>query len=289
MKPDRALAIPPVPGLLAAIVSVQAGAAVAKGLFPLLGPSATAGARIALSAAMLVAVFRPKLRSLTRRDWQALIPFGMVLGAMNVVFYLSLSRIPLGLAVTLEFTGPLGVALFGARRPLDLAWVLMAAAGIALLAPWQHSGVDPLGVLFALLAGACWAAYIVLGARASQALPGGQAAAVAMLVATATVLPLVLLDGGLVHFTPRLLLLASVVALLSSALPYALEITALGALPARTFSILMSLEPAAAALCGLLFLHEVLRPPQWLAIALVIAASLGTTLTPGAARVHGEV
>ena len=285
----RALAIPPVPGLLAAILSVQAGAAVAKGLFPLLGASTTAGARIALSAVMLLAVFRPGLRKLTLPQRKALVPFGMVLGVMNVVFYLSLSRIPLGLAVTLEFTGPLGVALFSSRRPLDLAWVLMAAAGIALLAPWQHSGVDPLGVLFALAAAACWAAYIVLGARASQALPGGQAAAVAMLVATATVVPLVLLDGGPAHFTPRLLLLASAVALLSSALPYVLEINALGALPARTFSILMSLEPAAAALCGLLFLHEHLLTAQWLAVALVIAASLGTTLTPGGAPVHGEV
>lgn len=281
--------IPPVPGVLAAILSVQGGAAVAKGLFPALGAVTTAGARIALSAAVLLLVFRPRLLSLTARQWKALVPFGVVLGAMNCVFYLSLSRIPLGLAVTLEFTGPLSVALLGARRPLDFAWVTMAAAGIALIAPWQPSGIDPLGVLFALLAGACWAAYILLGARLSGVLPGGPAAAVAMLIATLTVLPLLLLDGGAARFTPWLLLLALAVALLSSALPYVLEINALAALPARTFSILMSLEPAAAALCGLLFLREHLRPAQWVAIGLVIGASIGTTLTKAPAPVRDPI
>lgn len=267
------------PGLLAAIVSVQAGAAVAKGLFPVLGAAGTAAARIALSAAMLLAVFRPPLSKLSAPQWRALVPFGVVLGAMNVVFYLSLSRIPLGLAVTLEFTGPLAVALFGARRPLDLLWALLAAAGIALIAPWSRAGIDPLGALFALSAGACWAAYILLGARASRALAGGAAAAVAMLVATAAVLPAVLAGGALARLTPELLVLAAAVALLSSAIPYVLELNALAALPARTFSILMSLEPAAAALCGLLFLHERLQLAQWLSIALVIAASVGTTAT----------
>jgi inner membrane transporter RhtA len=208
-----------------------------------------------------------------------IVPFGVALGTMNAVYYLALERIPLGLAVTIEFIGPLSVAVFASRRALDLLWVLLAGAGIALIAPWSGTGVDLLGVVFALLAGCCWALYIVLGGRLSRILSGGSAVSVAMLIATLTILPLAVTSGGLAHLTPRLALAALAVALLSSALPYSLEMVALRALPARTFSILMSLEPAVAALCGLLFLGERLAATQWVAIVLVIAASLGATMT----------
>jgi inner membrane transporter RhtA len=265
--------------VLAAILSVQGGAAIAKGLFPVLGAPTTAGLRIALSAVMLLLAFRPSLTRLTGAQWRMVVPFGVCLGLMNTVFYLSLARIPLGLAVTIEFVGPLGVAVLGSRRALDLLWVLMAGAGIALIAPWSGSGVDALGVLFALLAGGCWAAYIVLGARLSRVVQAGAAVSAGMVVATMTALPFVLAGGGLSRLTPQLALAAAGVALLSSALPYALELSALRVLPTRTFSILMSLEPAAAALCGLAFLGERLGGAQWLAIALVIGASLGATLT----------
>jgi inner membrane transporter RhtA len=272
-----------VPAVLAGIVSVQGGAAIAKGLFPALGATGTAGMRIAFAALILLAVFRPALTRLNAAQWRLVVPYGVCLGLMNTVLYGALARIPLGLAVTIEFVGPLGVAVFASRRALDLLWVLMAGAGIALIAPWHRgtepTSVDPLGVLFALLAGSCWAAYIVIGARLSRRLAGGAAVTAGMFVATLTILPMALAGGGLAHLTPGLALGAAGVALLSSALPYALEMTALRALPTRIFSILMSLEPAVAALCGLAFLGERLAGAQWFAIALVIVASLGSTMT----------
>src|ERR1043166_749749 len=151
-------AIPPVPAILGAIVSVQGGAALAKGLFPALGPIGTVGLRVGLSAIMLVAAFRPRLRGKTAAQWRAVIPYGVVLGTMNIVFYLSLSRIPLGVAVTVEFVGPLAVAVFGSRRAVDISWVVLAAAGIALIAPWAGGKADALGVLLALPPRPCWAA-----------------------------------------------------------------------------------------------------------------------------------
>ena len=281
--------LPPIPAVLGAIVSVQGGAAIAKGLFPALGATGTAGLRIGLSALMLLLAFRPSLTRLTAAQWRVVLPFGIALGTMNAVFYLALERIPLGLAVTIEFIGPLSVAVYGSRRVLDLVWVVLAAAGIALIGPWRGTGIDPMGVVFALLAGACWAIYIVLGGRLSRILSGGSAVSVAMLVATLTILPVALAGGGLAHVTPRLALAGLAVALLSSALPYSLEMTALRALPARTFSILMSLEPAVAALCGLIFLGERLGIAQWAAIVLVIAASLGATMTTRQASAAVEV
>src|SRR3954452_450195 len=161
-------AIPPVPAILGAIVSVQAGAALAKGLFPALGAVGTVGLRVVLSAIMLMVAFRPRLRALSPAQWRAGIPYGLVLGTMNIAFYSSLSRIPLGVAVTVEFIGPLAVAVFGSRRAVDIAWVVLAAAGIALIAPWSDGGADPVGVLLALAAGGCWAAYILLGSRVSR-------------------------------------------------------------------------------------------------------------------------
>lgn len=286
--PSPARSLAPIPAVLGSIVSVQAGAAVAKGLFPVLGATTTAGLRIALSAVMLLAVFHASLRRLTAAEWRSIVPFGASLGAMNLVFYASLARIPLGLAVTVEFIGPLAVAVHGSRRALDLVWVAMAGAGIALIAPWGDGGTDALGVALALLAGLLWASYIVLGGRVSRRLAGGAAVSSAMLVAAASVLPVVLLDDGLARLTPRLALASLAVALLSSAVPYTLEMIALRALPARTFSILMSLEPAVAALCGLVFLGERLGGAQWTAVALVIGASLGATTFTRAASAPVE-
>jgi inner membrane transporter RhtA len=279
MNDHSRLPLPPVPAVLLAIVSVQGGAAIAKRLFPLLGAAGTAGIRIGLSAAMLLLVFRPSVRALSARQWRLVVPYGLVLAAMNLIFYLALERIPLGLAVTLEFLGPLTLAVAGSHRPLDFVWVALAAAGIALIAPWSGSSVDLVGAAFATLAGACWAAYIVLGGRLSRALPGGSAVALGLSIAAMVVLPFSLAGGGLANLTPSLLVAGAALALLSSALPFTLEMHALRAMPARTFSILMSLEPAVAAVCGLVFLHEHLSGAQWTAVGLVIAASVGATAT----------
>ena len=280
--------IPPVPAIVGAIVSVQGGAALAKGLFPALGALGTVGLRVGISAVILLAAFRPRLRRATAAQWRAIIPYGVILGVMNVVFYLSLARIPLGLAVTVEFIGPLGVAVFGSRRAVDVAWVVLAASGIALIAPWAGGKADALGVLLALGAGACWAAYILLGGRVSRMIPGGAAVATGMAIATFIAIPAAVVTGGFARLTPALFVAGIGVALLSSAIPYTLEMIALKELPARTFGILMSLEPAVAALAGLIFLHEFLTPRQWLAVVLVIAASAGSTLTSRRAAVAAE-
>jgi inner membrane transporter RhtA len=276
MKGLRNTTLLPVAFILAAAFSVQGGAAIAKGLFPQIGVPLTVAARIALSAAILLAIYRPPLREFTGRQWRAVIPFGITIGVMNLCFYQALSRIPLGLAVTLEFVGPLGVAIAGSRRALDVFWVVLAAAGIFLIAPIQSgSTIDPLGVVFALLAGACWAIYIVIGGRVSMLVNGGFAVSTGMAFGALAVLPYAIAAGDIGRFTPGLLIPAVAMAVLSSALPYALEMKALAVLPGRTFSILMSLEPAIAALCGVVLLSEHLTPAQWAAVALVIAASVG--------------
>ncbi len=271
--------IPPIPAVLLAIVSVQGGASLAKGLFPALGAASTAVIRISLSALILLIFNRPNFRNLTQQQWQTLIPYGVVLGAMNISFYLSLARIPLGLAVTLEFIGPLLVAVFGSKKPLDFVWVLLAAFGIMLIAPWNANSIDPIGALLALLAGGFWAAYIILGGRIAKIMDGGQAVSIGMVVATLVVLPFAFIDGGLANLNPKLLLLGVALALLSSAIPYSLEMKALKHMPAKTFSILMSLEPAMAAFFGLVFLQEFLTLVEWCAIALVITASMGATFS----------
>jgi inner membrane transporter RhtA len=276
--PSR-FSLPPVPAVFLAIISVQGGAAIAKGLFPVVGAAGTASLRIGLSALMLLVAVRPRLGQLRAAQWRAVVPYGLALGAMNFLFYCALARVPLGLGVTLEFVGPLLVALAGSRRWLDVLWAVLAGAGIALIAPWGGHGIDVVGMLFALAAGGCWAVYIVLGGRVAEVLPGNTAVAVGMLFATLAVLPFGVASGQLEGLTPQLLALGAALALLSSALPFTLEMQALKRLPTRTFSILMSLEPAAAALCGWIFLHERLTFGQWLAVVLVMAASAGATLT----------
>ncbi|MFV8391877.1 EamA family transporter [Flavobacterium sp. LB2P6] len=271
--------IPPLPAVLLAIISVQSGAAIAKGLFPAIGAAGTASLRIGISALILLAVYRPNLKKITADQWKLVIPYGLSLGAMNLIFYLSIERIPIGLAVTLEFIGPLLVAVWGSKRLIDFFWVLLAAAGIILIAPWSNNGIDLLGVLFALLAGALWAAYIVLGGKISKIMKGGDAVTVGMLFASLLIVPFGILGNGLSNLTPQLLGLGIALALLSSAIPFTLEMKALGQLPARTFSILMSLEPAAASICAFLFLQEYLTFNEILAVVFVVIASAGSTIT----------
>jgi inner membrane transporter RhtA len=279
MSASSRFALPPVPAVLLSILSVQGGAALAKGLFPLLGAAGTTSVRIGLSALVLLAVVRPRLGQLQPAQWRAVVPYGLALGAMNFLFYCALARIPLGLAVTLEFVGPLGLALAGSRRWVDVVWVVLAGAGIALIAPWNRTGTDWVGLAFALAAGACWAVYIVLGRRTAAVLPGPVAVTVGMLFAALPVLPFGLAGGSLLALTPHLLLLGAGLAVFSSVLPFTLEMKALKSLSTRTFSILMSLEPVAAAVSGWLLLGERLTPAQWLAVACIVVASAGATGT----------
>lgn len=272
--------IPPVPAVLLAIISVQGGAAIAKSMFPFLGATATVALRIGLSAIILMLAFRPNLKNVSGTQWKMVTLYGISLGAMNLSFYLSLSRIPLGLAVTLEFIGPLLLAIFTSKKGTDLIWALMATTGIILIAPWSNNtSIDWIGILLALLAGAFWAAYIIVGGKTSKIMDGGQAVSVGMVVASCVVLPFALVDGNLFRATPSLLAMGFAIALLSSAIPFSLEMNALKHIPAKTFSILMSLEPAVAAVFGLLFLSEHLSIYEWMAITLVIGASTGSTLT----------
>jgi len=271
--------LPPVPAVLLAIISVQCGAAIAKTLFPALGAAGTASIRIGVSALILLLAYRPNLKQITAQQWKIVIPYGLSLGAMNLVFYFAIERIPIGLAVTLEFIGPLLVAIIGSRRIVDYLWVLLAAAGIVLIAPWTNSRIDTLGVLFALLAGALWAAYIVLGGKISKIMNSGQAVSTGMLFAALLILPFGFYENGLINLTPKLFGMGVALALLSSAIPFTLEMKALGQLPPRTFSILMSLEPAAASICAFIFLQEKLNLYEMIAVICVVVASAGSTLT----------
>ena len=277
--------MPPTLLVLVSIASVQFGAAFAKTLFDELGAGGTVFVRTLVAAIVLVLIFRPRLAGHARRDlWLALV-FGLVLAAMNFCFYSSIERIPLGIAVTFEFVGPLGVAVFGSRRPLDLLWVVLAAAGILLLSDLGAGGLDRLGVALALFAGVLWAAYILLSARMGQAFPGGAGLALAMVVATIPLAPVGIAEGGSQLLVPEILLAGVAVGLLGSAIPYALELEALRTLPVGVFGVLMSLEPAVAALAGFVVLDEGLVTREVVAIGLVVAASAGAARgAPVAAR-----
>ena len=264
--------------VLGGIASVQLGAGVAKDLFDEVSPTGLVWLRLLTSAVVLGLVARPALRGRTRQEWAVVAGFGASLGLMNWAIYQSFARIPLGIAVTIEFVGPLTLAVLGSRRPRDLVWVGLAAVGVALLG-FEPADLDLLGVLLALLAGAAWAAYILLSARTGSLWPGLDGLAVASVVATLLLTPFAIPSGGEDLLDPHVLLLGAVVGLLSSVIPYSFEITALRTLSPAVFSILMSLEPAAAALAGFLVLGEVLEPSQWLAMACVVAASIGATRT----------
>lgn len=270
--------------ILAAIVSVQAGASLAKSLFPVFGPAGTTAIRLLLGSALLCALFRP-WRDVNRWREQRALPlllaYGASLGVMNLLFYVALRGLPLGIAVSIEFLGPLGVAVFTSRRATDLLWVALAVLGLALLLSFPDSSArfDPLAVLAALGAAAGWASYIVFGQRLGRRadIGAGQGVSLGAVIATALVLP-GLAGIEATWLDPRWAWPALLVALLSTAIPYPLEMRALRSLPLRTFGILMSLEPAMAALAGWLVLGERLTATQAAAIAAVMAASVGTTL-----------
>ncbi|GAA1924119.1 EamA family transporter [Nocardioides lentus] len=262
--------------VVAGVVSVQVGAAFAKGLFDEVSPSTLVWLRLAFSTVVLLLVARPRLRGRSRRDWLVVLGFGLALGTMNWAIYQSFARIPLGIAVTIEFVGPLGVALAGSRRARDLLWVGLAGLGVVLLGV-ERADLDPLGVGFALLAGAAWAAYILLSQATGARWQGVDGLALASLVAVLPLTPYVLLTGGEALVDPRILALGLAIGLLSSVVPYTCELVALRTLPSSTFGILMSLEPAAAALAAIVVLGELLEPTQWAAVACVVVAVAGAT------------
>jgi inner membrane transporter RhtA len=268
--------------VIGACVSLQFGAAVAVRLFPLLGPWGVTTLRLGLAAVVLLAIARPRVRAWTRAQWTAVVLFGAAMGAMNGVFYAAIERIPLGVAVSIEFLGPLVLAAVLARRLLDVLWVAVALVGMALLAVDSAAGeeaLDPVGVVLALVAGVFWMAYILTSKRVGALVPGSGGLAVALVVATAVVSPLGAPGAAGAFADPVLLGLGLLVALLSSVVPYTLELNALRRLPAPVFSILLSLEPAFAALFGWLLLGQESGLLRTLAIVLVVAASAGVTLT----------
>lgn len=270
--------VSPVWLVLIGILSVQFGASVAKSIFDEAAPTTIVWLRLATSALVLVAVARPVLRGRSRQDWYVVLAFGAALGLMNWSFYQAFARIPLGVAVTLEFLGPLTLAVVGSRRPRDLLWVGLAGLGVALLGLSGGGGsLTVAGVAFALLAGACWAAYILLSAQTGRRWPGFDGLAVASVVAALLLLPAAVGVGASDLAEPRILALGAVVGLLSSVIPYSCELVALRSLAPAAFSILMSLEPAAAALAGMLVLGEFLTAAQWVAMACVVVASVGAT------------
>jgi inner membrane transporter RhtA len=262
--------------VLGGILSVQFGAAVAKQLFGEIPPTAMVWLRLVTSSVVLVALARPRVRGRSASDWRVVLGFGISLGVMNWAIYQSFARIPLGLAVTIEFIGPLTLAAIGSRRLRDLGWVVLAGAGVALLG-LDPGVVTPAGVAFALVAGAAWAAYILLSASTGARWPGLDGLAVASVIATLLLTPYAVVRGGSVLLDPRILMLGALVGVLSSVIPYSLELIALRTLRPAVFGVLMSLEPAAAALAGVLVLHELLSPVQLLAMACVVAASIGAT------------
>ncbi|MTD58090.1 EamA family transporter [Amycolatopsis sp. RM579] len=265
--------VPPPLQILFGIISVQVGAAVAKQLFATAGAAGTVTLRLFFAALVLLLIWRPALR-LGRQAWPVVIAYGVVLGLMNLSFYQALARIPQGITVTIEFLGPLTVALAGSRRLLDAVWALLAAGGVVLLAE-TRGDLSVAGLLFALGAAVCWGAYILLGAALGSRTSEGNGLALAMAVAAMVAMPTGIVESGTGLLSPWVLFVGLAVALLSSVIPYSLELEALRKIPPRVFGVLMSLEPAVAALAGLIVLHEALHPLQWVAVCCVMAASVG--------------
>jgi inner membrane transporter RhtA len=260
-----------------AMVSFQVGASVAKQLIPTLGAPGTTALRLGLSAIFVVLLQRAWRTIPSRGAWPVIVAYGLSLGAMNFVFYFALRRVPLGIAVAIEFVGPLGVAVWASRRPVDYLWVALAAAGLLLLLPIgsTEDRLDPVGVLCALAAGLGWALYIIYGQRAGR-VHGAAASTWGLIVAACLTVPLGIADAGPALLTPWIWTFGLAVAVFSGALPYTLEMVALRRLSARTFGTLMSFEPAIAAVAGVAVLNEHLTPMQWLAIGLIVVASIGT-------------
>jgi inner membrane transporter RhtA len=265
--------------LLVAMLSIQFGASLAKSLFPIVGPEGTTALRIVLAAIILCLVWRPWRRKFSSHEIRYVIFYGSSLGLMNLTFYIALQRIPLGIAVALEFVGPLSVALFASRKKMDFLWAALAIVGIILILPLQETSthLDLIGVTFALIAGLFWGLYIIFGQKIGAALPGGVAVSTGMLVAAVVTLPFGVATEGASLFQVQVLPVALTVALFSSAIPYALEMIALKKMARKTFGIFMSIEPALAALSGFLILSEKLTLLQLVAIACVITASAGSS------------
>ena len=263
--------------VLGAMASVQLGAALATKLFDQIGSSGAVLLRLVSASIVLLLVWRPRLHGRARRELGLAAVFGVVLAAMNLSFYASIDRIPLGIAVTIEFVGPLAVAVAGSRRPIDLVWIVLAATGIIALAQGGTHGLDALGVVFALFAGGCWGAYILLNARVGRAFERGTGLTVAMCIAALVALPFGVVAGGGHLLEPRSLAIGAAVGVLSSAIPYSFEQEALRRIAPHVFGVLMSLEPGVAALAGLVILGQSLDARAVVGIALVVAASVGAS------------
>jgi inner membrane transporter RhtA len=268
----------PSPALvLGAIGSIQFGAALAATLFSRLGPGGAVTERLVTATVVLLLIWRPRVRGRTRRELLLVALFGAILGAMNLTFYEALHRIPLGIAVTLEMVGPLAVAVGGSRRARDLVWVGLAAVGILALARGRAHGLNGLGVAFALAAGSLWGLYILVNARVGRAFAGGTGLALAMVVSSVVVLPFGIAQAGSGLLTAHALLIGTAVGLLSSAIPYTLEVESLRRIAAPVFGVLMSLEPAVATLAGLIVLGQGMSARALIGVALVVAASVGAS------------
>ncbi|MBG5896389.1 threonine/homoserine exporter RhtA [Providencia stuartii] len=271
----------PVGLLLLAMTSIQSGASLAKTLFPVIGAPGVTGLRLLLATIILFVIFKPWRLKFRRNPLIPLLTYGLSLGTMNYLFYLSLERIPLGIAVALEFTGPLAVAMFSSRRPIDFLWIALVIVGLLFLLPIGDdiNGLDLVGALYALGAGVCWGIYIIFGQRAGAGY-GAATVAIGSFISTLIFFPIGLMQTGVeVMFDPAILPLALAVAVLSTAFPYTLEMIALTRLPAKTFGTLMSLEPCMGAFLGIVFLQEHLTVTQWLALLCIVCASIGSTST----------
>jgi inner membrane transporter RhtA len=270
-------------GLLVVIaaISVQVGASVATGLFDEFGPVTIVGLRLVFGAALVVAVRPPRVRSASGSAWRSALALGAILAIMNTSFYLAISRIPLGVAVTIEFLGPLAAAVLGSRRPLDLAWVALAAVGVWLLAGASLAADDLAGVAAAACAGACWFAFIVVGGRVARDWPDGRGAGAAMAISALLIIPVVAVlgDPGAIVASPGILAAGLLIGLFSSAVPYTFELAALGRMRPATYGILVSLEPAFAVIAGFVLLSQPLTQTELVAIGLVIVASIGASLS----------
>lgn len=281
MRPIKSPIFLAVLTLLLAMTTIQSGASLAKQLFPIVGPGGTIALRVGLSALILLMIFRPWQLRLSLSQWRSMIIYGASLGGMQLMFYFAIERIPLGIGVALEFSGPLLIAFLSSKRKKDLIWVALSILGIVFLLP-DLTGVDaldPIGVALALAAGGCWAAYIWFGQRAGSVGSGGATVAIGMTIAALFAFPIGVVLSEASIFTWSILPMALSVAILSSAVPYCLEMSALKRLSAQHFSVLMSLEPAIAALAGLIILQEQLSLTQWIAITMIITASMGSTLS----------
>jgi inner membrane transporter RhtA len=281
MRPIKSPIFLTVLTLLLAMTTIQSGASLAKQLFPIVGPGGTIALRVGLSALILLLIFRPWQLRLSLSQWRSMVIYGASLGGMQLMFYFAIERIPLGIGVALEFSGPLLIAFLSSKRKKDLIWVALAILGIVFLLP-DLTGVDaldPIGVALALAAGGCWAAYIWFGQRAGSVGSGGATVAIGMTIAALFAFPIGVVLSEASIFTWSILPMALSVAILSSAVPYCLEMAALKRLSTQHFSVLMSLEPAIAALAGLIILQEQLSLTQWAAITMIITASIGSTLS----------